>query len=231
MRLPMTALLVLGACAGSTPAPAAPTPAPAAPAAQATAQPPANAAPAPAPAGKAYSGLGAKSVSPELVAKYAARPLDKAISSHIQAMLDVRGTGGGLVTSKADRIVFTWSITGSPQIWRQDGPMKWPGRLPGGEDRTFAAALAPDDKTIVVSRDRGGEENPGLYLLDIEGGPLVTIQHKPGVQTHFGFVSDDSRWIYFTSNDIKPDSFAVYRWDRQSKQRETLFTEPGLWSI
>jgi dipeptidyl aminopeptidase/acylaminoacyl peptidase len=229
MRTRMFAPILLAACAGSTPAPTAPPPK--APAQPAAAPAPVQAAAPAAPAKPAYSGHGAQSVAPEVVARYAARPLDRAVSRAIQAMLDIRGSGGGLVTSKADRIVFNWGVTGTPQVWRQDGPMRFPIQLTGGEDRTSALAITPDDRTVVVSRDRGGEENPGLYLLDIEGGPLVPIQHKPGVQTQFGFVSDDGRFIYFTSNDVAPDAYAIYRWDRTGKQRETLLTEPGLWSI
>jgi hypothetical protein len=38
-----------------------------------------------------YSGLGAESLSPQDVAKYAAPALDDRVSRRIQAMLDVRG--------------------------------------------------------------------------------------------------------------------------------------------
>jgi dipeptidyl aminopeptidase/acylaminoacyl peptidase len=195
------------------------------------AQPPAQpAAPAPTPA-KTYSGLGAKSVPPELVAKYAPPPLDPRVAEGIQAMLDIRGTGGGLLTAKGERIIYNWRVTGTTQVWRQDAPMRFPVQLTGGGENTKALALSPDDRFIVISRDRGGEENPGLYLMDIEGGPLTEVHRKSGVQTELGFISDDSRWIYFRANDVDPAAYALYRWDRQTGKRETLLTEPGLWDI
>ena len=48
-------------------------------------------------------------------------------------MLDVRGGSAGLTTSKGDRQIYTSRITGVDQVWRQDGPMKYPVELTGGE--------------------------------------------------------------------------------------------------
>ena len=83
----------------------------------------------------------------------------------------------------------------------------------------------------MIQRDRNGEENPGLYLQDPKGGPLKPIQHVKNVQTFFEFVSDDSKWVYFRANDVKPDSYALYRWNVAQGKRETVFTQDGLWSI
>jgi dipeptidyl aminopeptidase/acylaminoacyl peptidase len=51
------------------------------------------------------------------------------------------------------------------------------------------------------------------------------------VQTRFHFVSDDSRHVYYSSNDVKPDAYAIYRYDIAADKRESLFTEDGLWAI
>src|SRR4030095_16220394 len=97
-----------------------------------------------------YKGLGAESVSAQEVAKYAAPPLDERVSRRIQAMLDVRGPGAGLVTNKGDREIFGSGVASTSQIWRQDGPMKLAIQLTGGEDRTAAVGLTPDEKQLVV---------------------------------------------------------------------------------
>lgn len=195
----------------------------------ATANPPSSQRKPPAQSG--YSGLGAESVSPEVVAQFAPKPLDPKVSGRIQSMLDVRGAGGGILTSKGDRMVFNSRVTGTPQIWRQDGPMKWAVQLTGGEDRTAAVALTRDDKWIVVSRDVGGAENPGLYLMSIEGGPLELIQHAPKVQTSLAFVGEDGTSLYYKANDLKPDSYAIYRYDLATKKKELVFDQPGLWEV
>ena len=178
-----------------------------------------------------YQGLGVESIPPEVLARHAATPLPPDESRRIQGMLDVRAPAAGLVSMDGKRMYFTWSVTGTTQIWRLDGPMSFPVQLTGGEDTTLIADLTPDGKRLLVSRDRSGEENPGLYVLPTEGGALQPIQHKPGVQTFLDRVSDDGRFVYFRANDIAKDSYALYRYELGSEKRETIFSEPGLWRL
>jgi len=178
-----------------------------------------------------YSGLGAESLSPQDIAKYAAPALPDRVSRKIQTMLDVRGAGGGLITSKGDRQIFAARTTGTVQIWRQDGPMRFPIQLTGGEDRTETVAIAPDDSFVVVSRDVGGQENAGVYLLSPDGGPLKVVQHTPKVQTALQYISDDSKSLYLRANDKDPASYAIYRYDIAGDKRETVFEDKGLWQI
>ncbi len=199
-------------------------------AAAAVASPAASPARSPAPAAS-YAGLGAESLSPELIASFVAPPLDAAITRPIQSMLDVRGAGSGLLSSTGGKMYFTWKVTGTYQVWRQDGPDRFPVQMTGGEDATRAIGIAPDDSFVLVSRDVGGQENPGLYLMRPEGGALVEVQHTPKVQTTLAFISDDSRSVYFLANDIEPDSYALYRWNVATKKREPVFTEKGLWEV
>src|SRR5262249_12413728 len=163
-------------------------------------------------------GHGAASVAAEVLAKFAPRPLPSETSRHIQAMLDVRAPGVGTLSPDGKTLFFTWNVTGTSQIWKLDGPRRFPVQLTGGEDQTNIRGVTPDGKPLVVSRDRKGEENPGLYLQAPDGGPLELIQHKPGVQTAYEFTSDDSKYIYFRSNDVKPDSYAIYRYDIVEKK-------------
>jgi dipeptidyl aminopeptidase/acylaminoacyl peptidase len=178
-----------------------------------------------------YSGLGAESVTAEDIAKFTAGPLDSRITRRIQTMLDVRGAGAGALTKTGATMYFNWKVTGNTQVWRQDGAMKLPVQLTGGEDNTSVASIAPDDSFVVVQRDIGGAENPGVYLLDPKGGPLKVVQHTPKVQTQLAYIADDSKVLYYTANDIKPDSYAVYRYDVKAGTRELVFDQPGLWEI
>jgi len=183
------------------------------------------------PQASGYSGLGAESLSPDEIAKYAAPALEPEVSRRIQAMLDVRGAGSGVITSRGERMFFTSAVTGLPQVWRQDGPMKFPVQVTGGEDRTSVVALAPDDSFVAVSRDVGGQENPGLYLMSPDGGKLRVVQHTPKVQAALQFVSDDSKSLYYRANDLDSASYAIYRWDVAAAKRELVFDTPGLWHV
>jgi dipeptidyl aminopeptidase/acylaminoacyl peptidase len=180
----------------------------------------------------AYQGHGLETVSPALLEKYRPRPLAPEVARRIQALMDVRAPGIGQVAPDGKAMFFSWTITGIGQVWKVDGPNRFPHELTGGEDSTLVAAVTPDGRTLVLQRDRKGEENPGLYLQPATGGPLEVIQHEKGTQTRFEVVSSDSRYVYFTSNDRKPDSYVVYRWDVAKKTKEVAFDkEEGLWRV
>lgn len=220
-----SALLAVIAC---EPPPAVAPPAPtAAPVASASGAP---AAPTAAPA-TSYSGHGLASVSPEILTKYAPTPLPSEVTRGIQALLDVRAPGAGRLSPDGKTLYFSWTITGVRQVFRVDGPQRFPVQMTGGEDATTLAAITPDGKRLVLSRDRKGEENPGIYLQSAAGGPLVVVQHKPGVRTFAEHVTDDSRFLYYRANDIKPDSYAIYRYEIATGKAELVFDQEGLWHL
>jgi dipeptidyl aminopeptidase/acylaminoacyl peptidase len=170
-------------------------------------------------------------VTPEVLARYAPPPLPADLSRRVQAMFDLRSPAAGQLSPDGQRLFFNWSVTGTTQVWRIDGPQRFPVQMTGGEDPTRLESVMPDGRHIVVSRDRGGAENPGLYLQPAGGGPLETIFQKDGARAFLGAVTDDSASIYFTANDPKPDSYAIYRYDVAARRAELVFGEAGLWSI
>lgn len=224
-RLLPLALLV--ACGGAPSAltPPAPSPRPAAAPPPASSASPAAEAPAP------YDGHGAASVSPEVVASFRPRPLEPELARRVETMLDLRGPTNLVPAADGKALYFAWNVTGTAQVWRVDGPRAFPVQVTGGEDPTVPVAALAGGRGVVVSRDRKGEENPGLYVALREGGPLKVLQHRPGVQTRFHFASDDGRRIYYSANDRRPDAYALWRFDVDSGTRELLLDEPGLWSV
>lgn len=178
-----------------------------------------------------YTGLGANTVSNEEIKKYAPPQLASELKRKIQAMLDLRAPGLGRSSEDGQSFFFGWNITGSHQIWKLNNPLAFPIQMTGGEDMTSIQDISPDGKYLIVARDRKGEENPGLYLQSTQGGSLIQIQHLAKIQTLFSFVSDDSRFVYFRSNNIKEDSYALYRYEIQTQRTELIFSQDGTWSI
>lgn len=178
-----------------------------------------------------YSGHGAESVPPEVIAKFAPPALPAPLAAKIQLLADVRAPLGGQLSPDGAKLYFVWTVTGIPQIWRLDGPNTFPVQMTGGEDRTSVQGITPDGKTLVLSRDRKGEENPGLYTMPAAGGPLTTIQHLPGVQTSFELISHDGKWVYFRSNDVARDSYRILRVELATGRMDVVFDEPGLWGV
>ncbi len=165
------------------------------------------------------------------MAKFRAAPLPSTVTRRVQAMLDVRSPGAGVLTPDGKRLFFTWGVTGVRQIWRLDGPNTFPVQMTGGEDATSVVGVTRDGTQIVVSRDQKGEENPGLYLQSVDGGPLVVVQHKPKVQTQASHLSDDGKYLYFRANDKKPDSYVLYRYVFATKSIETVLDQDGIWGV
>lgn len=179
----------------------------------------------------AYQGHGADSVAAEVLARYRAAPLPSTVTRRVQSLLDVRGAGSGVLSPDGKRLFFTWNVTGVRQVWRMDGPERLPIQLTGGEDMTAVFDVTRDGKTLILSRDQKGEENPGLYLQSVDGGPLVALQHIPKVQTEPLLLSNDGKWLYFRANDVTPDSYAIYRYSFATRSMEKVFGEPGLWTV
>lgn len=179
----------------------------------------------------AYKGLGLESLSQATLERFAPKPLEPSVSRRVQSMLDIKSPGLGLVSPDGKTLYFSWTITGVSQIWKLDGPMRFPRQMTGGENPASLLDYTPDGKYILMSRDRNGEENPGLYYQPAAGGELREIQHKKGVQTYYQWVSDDSRFVYFSANDQKPDQRTLYRYELASAQKEMILNEPGLWSL
>ncbi|HEY1099999.1 MAG TPA: hypothetical protein VGF99_13775, partial [Myxococcota bacterium] len=178
-----------------------------------------------------YSGHGADSVDAEAYARFRAAPLPTTVTRRVQALLDVRSPSSGALAPDGKKLFFTWNVTGVRQVWRLDGPDRFPVQMTGGEDATSAVAVTRDGRFVVVSRDQKGEENPGLYLQPVDGGALQVIQHKPKVQTEPLHLSDDGRYLYFRSNDVRDDAYVIYRWVFATKTIERVFDGEGLWSI
>ncbi|PZU94442.1 MAG: S9 family peptidase [Pseudanabaena sp.] len=178
-----------------------------------------------------YSGLGRASVSPEILKRYAPFPLPPERTQPIESILDVRSPGMGMVTPDGKKMFFTWGITGTSQVWRLDGAQKFPVQVTGGQDATTIAGMTPDGKYLLLSRDRQGQETPGLYLQSTDGGKLQLIQHISGVRTSLQYIGNDSRTIYFSANDINPNDYAIYRYDLQTKQKVQISGGEGVWWI
>lgn len=209
----MSYLQILAALAAATTTPTAPT-------APVAAKPATN-----------YVGHGADSVPVEVLERYRAPALPPAVTQRVQAMLDVRAPSGGLLSPDGKSMFVTWGVTGVRQVWRIDGPMRFPVQLTGGEDPTSLVDVSADGKLLVLQRDRAGEENPGLYLQRASGGPLLLIKHEPKVQTQAQLITDDGKHLYFRANDKKPDAYALYRYDFATKAVAPVFSQDGLWSI
>ncbi len=178
-----------------------------------------------------YKGHGEDSISEEIVAKFLPQKLPANETRKIEALLDIRSPGRGLITSDKKHLLFSWGVTGVRQIWKSNGPNQFPVQLTGGEDATRLLEISPNNQFAVVSRDEKGNEHPGFYYLSLSGGPLNPIYMQKKVRPRYGFVSNDSKWVYFLANDNHPVNYRLYRKNIESGEKELLLDTPGSWYI
>ena len=180
---------------------------------------------------ESYAGLGKDSVSAETLKKFAPPALPEVMLTKIKKSLDVLSPGLGMMHPNHKQLFFTWKVSGQTHVWRLDAPNTFPVQLTGGKDATMLTDITPDGKWLVLSRDEDGQENPGIFLQSPEGGDLIKVFLKAKVRASASFITDDSEWLYFSANDIKPDANAIYRYNLKSQKIEIVFDQPGLWYV
>lgn len=178
-----------------------------------------------------YSGHGADSVSAETLKKYAPPTLSPVMANKLKKMFDVTSPGMGMLSPDKKTLYFTWRVTGISQVWKINGPKSFPIQLTSGNDAVTIRDVAPNGKFLIVSKDLNGQENPGLFSLDLSTGSLEELYRKPKVQANYSFITDDSSTIYFTANDKSPDSYSVYKMKLSDKSIETLYDGKGAWYV
>jgi dipeptidyl aminopeptidase/acylaminoacyl peptidase len=179
-----------------------------------------------------YTGIGKD--DPKVAARvqeFAPSPIDSKLSRKVQNYQDLRSPGLGMLHPDKKRLFFSWRVTGTTQVWMVKRPQSFPVQYTGGEANTLLQDITPDGKFLILSRDFDGEENPGIYLQSVDGGELTTIQHTSKVQTFYEFSSSDSQWVYFRANDLKSDSYAIYKYNLKTKEKQLIFSEDGRWNV
>ena len=173
-----------------------------------------------------YSGHGSESLSPEVLEKFAPKPVAPEKLNRIEAMLDVRSPGMGILSPDGQNLYFSWSITGTSQIWKLNKKSKFPVQMTGGQDRTRLSTVTPDGKYLVLSRDQKGNEYPFVYLQKTGGGPLELVAGKKKVISRAQFVTPDSRYLYYTMNDSNPVVHSLYKMDLKTRRKTKV--HPGI---
>jgi dipeptidyl aminopeptidase/acylaminoacyl peptidase len=174
---------------------------------------------------------------PPVVAPFTAFPGDALPSlsaeetDRIEQLLEARSPRSGVISPDGQQLFFDWAITGVSQVWRIDGPRRFPIQMTGGRDAAEVVDISPDGEFLVVQRDADGREEQGIYWQLTSGGELHPIFHRAGVQAYASYISADSRYIYFSANALRPEIYTVYRYDRHTNTTTIVLDRPGQWFI
>ncbi|MFN3455412.1 MAG: S9 family peptidase [Pseudobdellovibrio sp.] len=178
-----------------------------------------------------YKGHGVDSVSTENLKKYAPESLNPEMTNKLRKMLDISSPGMGILSPNKKTLYFTWKVTGINQVWKIDGPQKFPVQLTSGMDSVSLKDISPDGNFLIISKDFNGQENPGLYKLDLLSGKIIEIYRKEKVQVSYSFITSDSKYIYYSSNDVKSDSYNIYKINLLNNEKQLIYEGEGYWGI
>ncbi len=178
-----------------------------------------------------YTGLGTESVSPETLKKFGPPALNSVMTNKLKKMFDITSPGMGMLSPDKKTLYFTWRVTGLSQVWKIDGPKSFPVQMTSGSDAVSISDISHDGKFLIISKDLNGEENPGLFKLNLKTGLIEELFRKKKVQAHYSFMTQDSKSIYFTANDKNADSYTVYKMNLADKSVETIYDGQGYWFI
>ena len=89
-------------------------------------------------------------------------------------------------------------------------------------DSTFAVSFFPQDDRVLFTRDRGGDENFHLFVLDPRGAEKDLT---PGEKLKAQFIGwrPDGSAFFVSSNERDPRFFDLYRYDAQTYARTLLY--------
>ncbi len=178
-----------------------------------------------------YKGHGGESVSADQIKKYGPPALNPEMTNKLKKMFDVTAPGMGMLSPDQKTLYFGWKVTGQSHIWKIDGPKSFPTQMTSGSDAVTLKDVSPNGKFLIIGKDTNGQENPGLYKLDLISGMISELYRKDKVQAGFSFLTDDSRYLYFTANDKKPDSYSTYKLDLETMKTETIYDGDGNWYV
>ncbi|OUR99789.1 hypothetical protein A9Q84_01815 [Halobacteriovorax marinus] len=180
---------------------------------------------------KKYAGHGAESISQSVLDKYQPTSIPSELSREIEGQHEIRSTSLGLLTPDGKNMFFSWSVTGTRQIWKIDGPKRFPVQMTGGENRTSLQDITNDGKYLILSRDKDGNEYPALYLQSTKGGELKLIFGKDKVKMSYMDQSADGQYIYFRANDESPTIWNLYKYHIKTKKKQLFYQGKGYWYI
>lgn len=103
----------------------------------------------------------------------------------------------GQLSPDKKTLFFNWRVTGVSQVWKINGPKSFPIQLTSGQDEVVLNDVSPDGSFLIISKDTNGQENPGIFKLDIKTGLIEELYHRPKVKATYAFITDDSQAIYF----------------------------------
>jgi protease II len=141
----------------------------------------------------------------------------------VEQFLDCFSLRGCSISHDAQSLLLTSNQSGIFNAWVID--------LNGGafrqvtksfHENTHTISFFPNDNRILLTRDRAGDENHHIFVLEMDGREF-DLTPGEGVRAQFLCWSHDGKSFYLETNERDPSAYDVYRINVESYERTLLF--------
>ncbi len=147
-----------------------------------------------------------------------AERLNQYVNTRSAGFADWLPDGGALITTRFGDTV---------QLHRVDQPMGARTQLTFFSERVAGARVRPGANTVLFTRDVGGNENFGGYMLDLGSGRASLIT-EPGTRNEGFIFSDDGRQVAWSFVPASEPNYDVYVGDpNDASARRRVFDGEG----
>lgn len=154
------------------------------------------------------------------------RALNRPVRQYtIEQFMNTTRIGSSSFSPDEKSILFHSNKTGIFNVYRVSTAGGAPQQLTRSTlDSTYAVSYFPTDARFLFTRDKGGNENSHLFVMEING---TERDLTPGEKTKAQFIgwSHDDKAFYFSTNERDPRFFDVYRMEIAEYTRTLLYQD------
>ncbi len=136
------------------------------------------------------------------------------------------------------KLAYISNITGAPQVWvgeiqSHSSQLLFPKPVTTDKDQ-LPHVMAPalewiGSDQLIVMLDRHGDEKTKIKMIDFKQGTQVEIPEGQGRDYH-GFVSEDKKTVFFSSNRDDLRSQGLYSFDFKKKSVTKHYVAENRWA-
>ncbi len=152
---------------------------------------------------------------------------DNASTATIAQYLNLRGAAPGVLSPDGTRMLFFWTVTGTPQIWLLDRPLAWPRQVTFFPDRVMGAQWTPNGQGVLLTSDVGGSEKSQIFFVSPDGSGLRRLTGNDEAIHTVGEFHPDGRTIAYAANDRNGRDFDLYLLDTQTGEARKVLEAEG----
>jgi len=113
----------------------------------------------------------------------------------VDALLTTTRISGVARSRDGRKLAYTSNASGRPNLWIMNADGTDAHQLVTNDDRQYNARFTHDDKALVYSQDRGGNEYYDIYVVPVTGGEPRNLTNTPDVSETVSEFSPDGNLL------------------------------------